>query len=130
MSKESQQLIRLMLQVDPKKRITVKELLSHPWVTLGVLDAVQIRAENVKREDDDCITLMAQYNGVTPDDMWRHLKKWKYDYHTATYLLLLARKSRGMRLKLNPAAMRVPIMSKSVSNLIHSSKTLFNTIFL
>lgn len=117
MSKESQQLISLMLQVDPKKRITVRELLSHPWVTLDVLDPVEIRAENVKRHDDDCIALMAQYNGVTPDDMWRHLKKWKYDYHTATYLLLLARKNRGMRLKLNPSAMRVPVVSRSVSGL-------------
>lgn len=117
MSRESQQLIAQMLQVDPKKRITVKELLSHPWVTLGVLDPVEVRSENIKYQDDDCIALMAQYNGVTPTDMWKHLKKWRYDYHTATYLLLIARKKRGMRLKLNPTAMKVPVISKSVRKL-------------
>lgn len=115
MSKESQQLIAQMLQVDPRKRITVKELLSHPWVTLGVLDPVEVRAEDMKHQDEDCIALMAQYNGVTPTDMWRHLKKMRYDYHTATYLLLTAKKKRGMRLKLNPSALKVPVISKSVS---------------
>lgn len=114
MSKESQQLIAQMLQVDPKKRITVKELLSHPWITLDILDPVEVKAENVKHYDEDCIALMAQYNGVTPDDMWRHLKRWRYDYHTATYLLLLSKKNRGLRLKLNSSAMKVPILHKSV----------------
>lgn len=114
MSKESKNLIALMLQVDPKKRITIKELLSHHWVTLGVLDPVEVRSENTKRQDDDCIALMAQYNGVTSEEMWKHLKKWKYDYHTATYLLLLARKSSGLRLKLNSSAMRVAVIHKSV----------------
>ncbi|KAM6327885.1 maternal embryonic leucine zipper kinase isoform 7-T9 [Alca torda] len=34
-------LINQMLQVDPKKRITVKHLLSHPWLMQGYSDAVQ-----------------------------------------------------------------------------------------
>lgn len=104
-----------MLQVDPKKRIAVKELLSHPWVTSGILHPVEVRPENVKQQDDDCVALMAQFNGITADDMWKHLKKWKYDYHTATYLLLLGRRKRGLRLKLNPSAMRVPLTAKQVN---------------
>jgi maternal embryonic leucine zipper kinase len=28
-------LIKSMLQVDPKKRITIDKLVCHPWVTLG-----------------------------------------------------------------------------------------------
>lgn len=32
--------------------------------------------------------------------MWNHLRKWKYNYETATYLLLLAKKKRGLSLKL------------------------------
>lgn len=31
----SKRLIKSMLQVDPKKRITVDKLVCHPWVTLG-----------------------------------------------------------------------------------------------
>lgn len=108
-------MISRMLQTDPRKRITVKELLCHPWITLGVLDPVEIRSENVKQQDDECVALMAQYNGVSPDDMSRHLKKRKYDYHTATYWLLLLRKQKRLRLKLNAAAVRVPVMCKLVS---------------
>lgn len=35
LSAGSKRLIRSMLQTDPKKRITVDRLASHPWVTLG-----------------------------------------------------------------------------------------------
>lgn len=35
LSAGSKRLIRSMLQTDPKKRITVDRLVSHPWVTLG-----------------------------------------------------------------------------------------------
>lgn len=114
MSKESKQLIKSMLQIDPKKRITINELLSHPWVISGTTEAVQVKSENAKRYDEDCVALMAQYNGVVPEEMWSHLRKWRYDYHTATYLLLLAKKSRGQPLKLTSAAMKVPVVSKSV----------------
>lgn len=114
MSKESKQFIRSMLQIDPKKRITVTELLSHPWVTMGIMEPVEVKSENAKRYDEDCVALMTQYNGVTREEMWSHLRKWRYDYNTATYLLLLAKKRRGQPLKLTSAAVRVPLITKSV----------------
>lgn len=104
-----------MLQVDPKKRITVNQLLSHPWITLGIFDPIEVKSENVRRHDDGCIAVMAKHNGVAPEEMWSHLKKWRYDYHTATYLLLLHRKSKGLALKIHSGALRVPIASRSVS---------------
>ncbi|CAH1099200.1 unnamed protein product [Psylliodes chrysocephalus] len=100
MSLESLRLIRCMLQVDPTKRITIKELLSHPWLTLGVLEPVQIMLQNSKMYQRECIGIMATHYNVENRTMWQHLKKWKYDYHTATYLLLVSKKKRGSGLKL------------------------------
>lgn len=100
MSQESLSLIKSMLQVDPKKRITVNELLSHPWLTLGILDPVKIRMENSKCYDTECVNVMAKYHQVDSNTIWNHIKKWKYDYHTATYFLLLGKKKRGSSLKL------------------------------
>ncbi|XP_044269676.1 maternal embryonic leucine zipper kinase-like [Tribolium madens] len=100
LSPESKRLISCMLQVDPKKRITVQELLSHRWLTLGILDPVDYNSIDLKKYDKDCVDVMASYYNVNPERMWRHLKKWKYDYHTATYFLLLSRKKRGAVLRL------------------------------
>ncbi|XP_074027901.1 maternal embryonic leucine zipper kinase isoform X2 [Leptinotarsa decemlineata] len=127
LSKGSSSLIKSMLQVDPKKRITITELLSHPWLTLGILDPVELKSENVKCYDAQCVELMASQNHVHKDVMWNHLKKWKYDYHTATYLLLLSKKNRGSTLKLNNSSMTIPIeATKEISLTKTISKNIAN----
>ncbi|XP_017777583.1 PREDICTED: maternal embryonic leucine zipper kinase-like [Nicrophorus vespilloides] len=117
MSSSSKKLIRQMLQVDPKNRITVNELLSHHWLTLGILDPVKIKSDDPHSQDNDVISLMSQYHGTTDDDMWKHLKRWRYDYDTATYFLLLARKNRGLPLKISTGAMKMPIRVKSAETI-------------
>lgn len=103
MSHSSRRLIRAMLQVDPKKRITIKELLTHPWLTMGNVDAVPIYTENIRRKDDGCLLAMSKYYGVDVEELWEHLKKWNFDYETATYFLLQLRKKRRAALKLYPS---------------------------
>lgn len=44
---------------------------------------------------------MAKYMEVDEHSLGVELKKWKYDYNTATYFLLLNRKKNGQTLKLN-----------------------------
>ena len=107
MSPESRRFIKSMLQVDPKNRITLEEILSHTWLTSGYLDPVDYTSTDAKKYDKECISVMSSYYEVSPERMWRHLKKWKYDYHTATYFLLLSKKKRGATLRLNtlPAQM-------------------------
>lgn len=114
MSRESRKLIRSMLQVDPKKRITVNELLSHPWLTMGVLDPVEFKPEDNKYLDIDCINTMAKHYQISSDEMLNHLQQWKYDYHTATYFLLSTRKKRGSVLRLNYIPAKLPIKSSNV----------------
>lgn len=112
LTRESRQLIRAMLQVDPKKRITVNQLLSHSWLTLNILDPVQCKSEIKKKYDADCVNIVARHYKLTSDDMWTYLRKWRYDYHTATYFLLLARKKR--LLKLNPLSTNFQFKLKMV----------------
>lgn len=44
---------------------------------------------------------MAEYYKLTREQMWGRIKKWNYDYDTATYQLLLAKKKRGLPVKLD-----------------------------
>ncbi|XP_030920650.1 maternal embryonic leucine zipper kinase isoform X1 [Geospiza fortis] len=85
LSPSSTLLLDQMLQVDPKKRITVQHLLSHPWLMQGFSDAVQ----------------------------WQSKYPWKYDHMSATYLLLLSKKSRGKRVRL-----RFPCLTEHASTVM------------
>lgn len=67
MSKESLALIRIMLQTDPKKRIKVNDLLSHQWVTLGILDPVEFKSEDSKYYDGVCVKAMANHYQVSTE---------------------------------------------------------------
>lgn len=60
MSLESKNLIKQMLQVDPKRRITVTELLAHPWITLGILDPVKFLPESSESLDKECVSALAR----------------------------------------------------------------------
>lgn len=40
LSAGSRELLKVMLQVDPKRRITVSQLLTHPWLTGGPSPAI------------------------------------------------------------------------------------------
>lgn len=113
MSQESLKLIKSMLQVDPKKRITIKELLSHHWLTLDILNPIKVTTEDFKYHDADCIKVLANYYHVEPNMMWKIVQKWNYDYLTSTYFLLLTRKKRHLSLKLSNTASRVDIFDGS-----------------
>ncbi|KAF5281009.1 hypothetical protein FQA39_LY05214 [Lamprigera yunnana] len=116
LSKASCDLIKLMLQVDPKKRITVNALLNHPWITAnGILAPVKYEPENNHVKDIECIKLMANHQGVSTEKMWNTLKKWQYDYNTATYLMLRFRQDVGISLRLRSS------VSKALFPLEHSS---------
>ncbi|XP_046392641.1 maternal embryonic leucine zipper kinase-like [Ischnura elegans] len=97
LSDESKRLIRSMLQVDPKKRISIKELCCHPWIMQGydapvMLDTRQDRSIL----DEECLKEMANFRGIHKSKMRDILLQWKFDFDTATYLLLIQRKRKGL----------------------------------
>uniref|UniRef100_A0A8C2Q2P4 Maternal embryonic leucine zipper kinase n=1 Tax=Cyprinus carpio TaxID=7962 RepID=A0A8C2Q2P4_CYPCA len=53
-------LLNQMMQVDPKRRLTVKQLLDHPWVMKGYSTPVEWHSKHpLGHIDEDCITEMA-----------------------------------------------------------------------
>lgn len=115
MSEQSRDLIKQMLQVDPKNRIKVKDLLSHQWLTMGVFEPVTIKVESIRAYDETCISLMALYHNINIDEMWDHLVKWEYNYDTATYIIMTSRSRAGLPCRLCTGATKIPIRVRSVS---------------
>ncbi|XP_066472268.1 maternal embryonic leucine zipper kinase [Tiliqua scincoides] len=100
-------LLQQMLQVDPKKRITVKHLLNHPWVVQGYSFAVQWQSKYpLGHLDDDCITELAVFHKCSRESMADIISEWKYDQMSATYLLLQLKKAHG-----KPVRLRVPAVT-------------------
>ncbi|XP_048512357.1 maternal embryonic leucine zipper kinase-like isoform X2 [Athalia rosae] len=104
LSSSSKKLIRSMLQIDPKNRITVQELCTHPWITAGFLNPVSSKKRTNFQKDEEVLATMSSICSESGDDIWQELlKSNRTDYRTATYLLLLNRKHRGLPLRLASA---------------------------
>ncbi|ELT89723.1 hypothetical protein CAPTEDRAFT_157465, partial [Capitella teleta] len=103
LSIESQEIVGALLQVDPKRRIPIRDLVRHPWLLKGCDQPVSWRSK-FKRDnlDQDCVTELAVHHNKTLDEMRAILQEWKYDYLTATYLLLMNKKAKGRPVRLLP----------------------------
>ncbi|KFZ59772.1 Maternal embryonic leucine zipper kinase, partial [Podiceps cristatus] len=111
LSPSSTLLLNQMLQVDPKKRITVKHLLSHPWLMQGYSEAVQWQSKYpLGHLDEDCVTELSVFHKQSRETILELISEWKYDQMSATYLLLQSKKARGKRVRL-----RVPCLTEDAS---------------
>uniref|UniRef100_A0A8C0MK16 Maternal embryonic leucine zipper kinase n=2 Tax=Canis lupus familiaris TaxID=9615 RepID=A0A8C0MK16_CANLF len=107
LSSSSILLLQQMLQVDPKKRISMKNLLSHPWIMHDYNCPVEWQSKNsIIHLDEDCITELSVHHRNNRQTMEDLISLWQYDHLTATYLLLLAKKARG-----KPVRLRLPSFS-------------------
>ncbi|XP_072319811.1 maternal embryonic leucine zipper kinase isoform X2 [Eucyclogobius newberryi] len=98
-------LMNHMMQVDPKLRLTVRQLLDHPWVLKDYNSPVEWHSRlPLGHIDEDCITEMAVNMKRSRGSTTELVKEWRYDHTTATYLLLLSKKQRGkpVRLRAQP----------------------------
>jgi len=103
LSQESIALLRLMLQVDPTRRIRIDDLLKHHWLINNVYpEPVKHDSIYQNKLDVSCIREMALYYGRTVNDIAQELSAKKYDYMTATYLILLDLKARQKPIRLLP----------------------------
>ncbi|NXU00487.1 MELK kinase, partial [Buphagus erythrorhynchus] len=114
LSPSSTQLLDQMLQVDPKKRITVQHLLSHPWLMQGFSDAVQWQSKYpLGHLDEDCVTELSVFHEQSRETILQLITEWKYDHMSATYFLLLSKKARGKRVRL-----RFPCLTEHASTMM------------
>ncbi|KAI4876192.1 hypothetical protein NFI96_019337, partial [Prochilodus magdalenae] len=96
-------LLNQMMQVEPKRRLTVRQLLDHSWVMKGYSSPVEWHSTRpLGHIDEDCITEMAVAFKRSKQTTSQLVSEWKYDQTTATYLLLLAKKQRGRPVRLRP----------------------------
>ncbi|XP_058801587.1 maternal embryonic leucine zipper kinase-like [Phymastichus coffea] len=96
LSRSSKRLIRAMLQTDPKKRINIKDLCSHPWITAGFLNPVSITKLSGFEKDEDVLDTLTNIFGGDSDEYWNKIKEDnRTDYKTATYLLLLDKRKQN-----------------------------------
>lgn len=98
-------LLNQMMQVDPKRRLTVRQLLDHPWVLKDYNSPVEWHSRQpLGHIDEDCVTEMAVNMKRSRESTTALIEKWQYDHTTATYLLLLSKKQRGkpVRLRAQP----------------------------
>ena len=92
-----------MLQVDAKKRIPINDLLTHPWLMEGYDRPIKWQSKYHGNDIDSAIVEeMAVYKLTTVPILTEKLKKWEYDYQTATYLLMIEKKQKGLSMKLTP----------------------------
>ncbi|KAM7319688.1 maternal embryonic leucine zipper kinase isoform X1 [Alexandromys fortis] len=113
-------LLQQMLQVDPKKRISMKNLLNHPWIMQDYNCPVEWQSKTpLIHLDDDCITELSVHHRNNRQTMEDLISLWQYDHLTATYLLLLTKKSRG-----KPARLQPPSFSCGTSSATPKSKNL------
>ena len=94
MSSECESLIRRILVLDPTRRYSLQQILSHPWMQAEVpptppLHQVQPMAE-VGTINEQILRLM-QSLGIDPARTKEAIIKDAYDHHAATYFLLLDR---------------------------------------
>jgi len=106
LSQGSLDLLDSMLQTDPKRRVTVKELLAHPWMMDGYEKPVKWQSRyRTAVLEESIVGEMANHYSVSRQTQAERLLKWEYDYMTATYFLLLSRKQAGKNYQiLAPAA--------------------------
>ncbi|XP_058497504.1 maternal embryonic leucine zipper kinase [Solea solea] len=96
-------LLNQMMQVDPKRRVTVRHLLDHPWVIKDYNSPVEwYSRQPLGHIDEDCITEMAVNMKRARESTTALVKEWRYDHTTAIYLLLLSKKGRGKPVRLRP----------------------------
>ncbi|XP_068783835.1 maternal embryonic leucine zipper kinase isoform X2 [Struthio camelus] len=121
LSPSSTLLLHQMLQVDPKKRITVKHLLSHPWLMQGYSDAVQWQSKYpLGHLDEDCVTELSVFHKQSKESMSALISEWKYDQMSATYLLLQSKKARGKCVRLRLPSLTGHASTTQLADLEHS----------
>nr|XP_027226981.1 maternal embryonic leucine zipper kinase-like [Penaeus vannamei] len=104
LSAGSRDFLGTMLQVDPKRRITITQLLNHPWIVLGQPHGVDATSKYKDPEtcgvDEDVITEIAVHQGKSRVAVRQAVCRWSYDYLTATYFLLVTQKMKGKPIRL------------------------------
>lgn len=101
LSQDSINLLNDLLQTDPKRRITMSQLVYHPWVLKGYSSCVDWQTRYYFKDlDRECLAEIGLYFNKSLKEITDHVNLWNYDFLTATYYLLLFMKMQGRQPKI------------------------------
>ncbi len=101
LSTDSINLLNDLLQTDPKRRITMSQLVFHPWVLKGYSSSVDWQTRYYFKDlDRECLSEIGLYFGKSLKEITDHIQQWNYDFLTATYYLLVFMKMQGRQSKI------------------------------
>lgn len=94
LSKDARSMISCMLQVNPRNRITVQQLLKHPWINAyKASDFIEIQKGQI---DEELLWQVHKYFQTTQyGELKRNILE-KFGYQTATYWLLKEKQKNGI----------------------------------
>lgn len=114
LSPQLQDLLKKMIVVDPQHRITVDEILAHPWcapVNVGGPINGLVHEVGITQEEHEKVTkIITDSNIASKEELDKSLAANTYDYVSATYLLL------AEQLKQKRIRERVPPQPKRISD--------------
>lgn len=133
LSADSVTLLNDLLQLEPKKRIRMSQLVYHPWVLKGNPVPVDWRTLYYFDElDTECVNEIALYFNKEPKEIRDQIQLWQYDFLTATYLILLFMKMGGKSPRIKTAMKKysryINFNNCNASSLVESNNTMSNTI--
>jgi serine/threonine protein kinase len=101
LSADSLNLLSELLQVDPKRRLTMQQLIYHAWIMKGYSSSVDWQTRYYFKDlDRECITEIALYFNKQIKDIAELIQQWNYDFLTATYYILVFMKMQGRQPKI------------------------------
>lgn len=98
LSTDSVNLLDCMLQCDPKLRISIDKLLDHKWLQQGIEIPIRWKSNYnmcTGNLDEDVVTVLSANLNISRKAVKQLVFKWEYDVLTATYFLLLLKKTKG-----------------------------------
>ena len=101
LTSDSTSLLSELLQVDPKRRLTMQQLIYHAWIMKGYSSSVDWQTRYYFKDlDRECITEIALYFNKQIKDIVELVQQWSYDFLTATYYILVFMKMQGRQPKI------------------------------
>eukprot|EP00056_Hartaetosiga_gracilis_P012004 m.186894 g.186894 ORF g.186894 m.186894 type:complete len:739 (+) comp13622_c0_seq1:319-2535(+) len=114
---ESQRFIGTMLRHKPHQRITMKDLLSHKWMTKGLPSDIKeidpsSTLDSIGTVYVDIVQEMGRFYSAPTKFMEKCVNEWRYDEITALHELLASKQKEGELVRLTPGGGRLSLEYK------------------
>uniref|UniRef100_A0A4W3HNL4 Maternal embryonic leucine zipper kinase n=1 Tax=Callorhinchus milii TaxID=7868 RepID=A0A4W3HNL4_CALMI len=128
LSPGSELILKQMLQVDPSRRVSVKQLLNHPWLMQGYSSPVEWHTRYpIGHLDENCVTELSVFFRRSKKNMASLVAEWKYDRITAAYLLLFHKKIHGKPIRLFSCSEKQDVPTTPLGELKVNAVVLYRT---